>query len=235
MMWLENLKIRPVAAARGVARSLKGLLVAGPVALLALGAGALGVPALAQAPHAAQSSPEIDRAVAALRDISTLRASFVQTDAGGQRLSGTLLLKRPGKIRFQYQPGVPMLIVSDGRALTIVDKQVNQVQRWPIGKSPMGALLDPKRDVAQYGQVVRTGDPALLAVAVRDRSHPEYGVTTLFLTRKAGAPGGLELAGWDTLDAQNRLTAIRLSGHQYGMPLGDEQFRYLDTSVRPHK
>jgi outer membrane lipoprotein-sorting protein len=56
--------------------------------------------------------------VAALRAISTMRADFVQTDRNGQRLTGTLTLQRPGKIRFQYQPGVPLLIVSDGAALT---------------------------------------------------------------------------------------------------------------------
>ncbi|MFN5822052.1 MAG: outer membrane lipoprotein carrier protein LolA [Novosphingobium sp.] len=45
-----------------------------------------------------------------------MRADFVQADANGQRVKGVLTLKRPGRIRFQYEKGVPMLIVSDGSA-----------------------------------------------------------------------------------------------------------------------
>jgi outer membrane lipoprotein-sorting protein len=49
------------------------------------------------------------------------------------------------------------------------------------------------------------------------------------------APGGLELLGWQTLDAQNRRTTVRLSNHQYGLGLSDDLFRYLDVRARPHK
>jgi outer membrane lipoprotein-sorting protein len=101
---------------------------------------------------AADPAATINQAVAALRGIETMRANFVQrSDATGQQVTGVLSLKRPGKIRFQYQAGYPVLIISDGKALTVVDSEVKQTQRWPIGKSPMGALLNPTRDVAQYG------------------------------------------------------------------------------------
>src|SRR3546814_1538988 len=63
-------------------------------------------------------------------------ADFAQTDRNGQTLTGRLTIKQPGKIRFQYQKGVPLLIVGDGKALTMIDYEVRQVQRWPIGNSP---------------------------------------------------------------------------------------------------
>ena len=96
-------------------------------ASLALGTGtvfSLSAPVSAQA-----GSSQLAQAVAALRGISTMRADFTQTDRTGQRVSGVMTLKRPGKIRFQYQKGVPLLIVSDGKALTMVDYEVRQVQR----------------------------------------------------------------------------------------------------------
>src|SRR5204862_5534723 len=119
-------------------------------------AASLAVGAFAVTPLAAQTAPnpQLARAVAALRGISTMTADFVQTDRLGQSLSGQLTLKRPGKIRFQYQKGVPLLIVSDGKALTMVDYQVRQVQRWPISNSPLGALLDPGRDVSKFGKLI---------------------------------------------------------------------------------
>lgn len=181
-------------------------------------------PAAAPAPAAS----DLDRAVAALRGISTLRADFTQTDRNGQRLTGVLTLKRPGRIRFQYQRGVPLLIVSDGRALTLVDYEVKQVQRWPISNSPLGALLDPRRDVARYGTLEPVTNPDVVRVRVKDKAHPEYGTITLIFLRNAAAPGGLQLTHWVALDSQNAMTRIDLADHQYGLAVPDNTFRFND-------
>jgi len=200
----------------------------------------VSTPALAEKPAAKVEAPtavapELAEAVTALRAITTMRADFTQTDRVGQRVSGVLTLKRPGRIRFQYAKGVPMLIVGDGRALTFVDTEIKQMQRWPIGNSPLGALLDPNRDVTRFGRLQPTADRSIVSIEVRDRSHPEYGAINLIFLRKPGAPGGMELTAWVALDSQNQRTTIRLANQQYGMPLDDAQFRVLDTSVRPHK
>jgi len=179
-------------------------------------------------PAAAQAENDLDRAVGALRAITTMEADFQQTDRNGQRAAGKLTIKRPGRIRFQYQPGVPMLIVGDGKALTLVDYEVKQVQRWPIGNSPLGALLDPTRDVKRFGTLQPAVDPNIVSIEVRDSKHPEYGVITLIFQRKAGAPSGLELVSWVALDSQNRRTTIRLANQRYGMDVPDSLFRYVD-------
>jgi outer membrane lipoprotein-sorting protein len=216
----------------------KGLPALGAAALI-LGCGlAPMLQAHARAPVSATvANPpaELTQAIAALRDIATLQADFTQTSANGQRLTGVLTLKRPGRIRFQYAPGVPMLIIADGHALTMIDSQVNQLQRWPITNSPLGALLDPGRDVSRFGTLQPMLDPNVIGVDVRDPKHPEYGALTLVFARKASAPGGLELTGWVATDSQNSRTVIRLAHHRYGIPAPDELFRYLDTRGRPHK
>jgi len=194
---------------------------------------ALVVSAVAPSTAPAQVQAQADQgdlaqAVAALRAISTMRADFVQTDRGGKRVRGVLTLKRPGRIRFQYEKGVPILVVSDGKALTFVDYSVRQVQRWPISNSPLGALLDPRRDVMKYGKLVSIENRNVVGVEVRDKAHPEYGVITLLFVRKASAPGGLELSSWASLDSQNNRTVISLSNQQYGMAVPDNTFRYND-------
>lgn len=204
-------------------RTAGAAALAAPVVSIAL----VSAPAVSQ-PATSRQTGTLDQAVAALRGISTLRADFIQTDRNGQRVSGVLTLKNPGRIRFQYQRGVPLLIVSDGKALTMVDYEVRQVQRWPIRNSPLGALLDPNRDVSRYGTLQPTADPGVVSIEVRDRSHPEYGVITLVFVRKAAAPGGLELASWVALDSQNKRTTIRLSNHQYGGAVADSAFRFND-------
>ena len=204
------------------------------VALSAMALAAVGTVA---APLAAQNAPapaspvpasDVDRAVSALRAITTMRASFVQTDRSGQSLSGVMTMKRPGKIRFQYERGVPLLIVSDGRALTLIDYEVRQVQRWPIRNSPLGALLDPNKDVARFARLIPTNHPSVVSIEVRDTRHPEYGTITLIFIRKASAPGGLELDSWVALDSQNKRTTVRLSGQQYGIEVPENTFRWND-------
>ncbi|OCC24108.1 cell envelope biogenesis protein LolA [Croceicoccus estronivorus] len=179
-------------------------------------------------PAQAAQSPDLERAVTALRAISTMRANFVQTDRSGQSISGVLTLKRPGKIRFEYEKSVPMLIVGDGHALTLIDYEVNQVQRWPIKNSPLGALLDPARDVSRYGKLIPTGNPNVISIEVRDSKHPEYGIITLVFIQDSAAPGGMELVSWVALDSQNKRTTIRLSNQRYGMAIDNSTFTFRD-------
>lgn len=180
---------------------------------------------LAAAPAAAQN--DLSAVQAYLRGVSTMTADFTQTDRAGKVLTGRLTWQQPGRIRFQYQQGVPLLIVAEGGALTFVDYQVRQVQRWPIRNSPLGVLLDPSRDLSRYGKVV-AGDPRLLTVEARDPRRPEYGRITLVFARDAGGPGGLNLQGWVALDSQNNRTTVRLSNQRYGVPVAADAFRWTD-------
>lgn len=227
---MKSANLMTIRHASLAGRLALGLLVAGPAAL-----SLAPVPALAQA-HAGVAQAGVAQAAEALRAITTLRADFIQrSETSGQQVSGVLSLKRGGKIRFAYQRGYPVSIISDGHALSIIDSEVNHTQRWPIGNSPLGALLNPAKDVTQYGTVLPALDPRVVAIRVEDRGHPEYGVMILTFVHKPSAPGGLELEGWQTQDAQNRRTTIRLSGHQYGVPVSDDLFRYIDSRARPHK
>lgn len=187
---------------------------------------ALSAALVAAAPAAAQRN-DLAAVQAHLRGLTTMTADFSQTDRKGQVLTGKLTLKQPGRIRFQYGQGVPLLIVAEGGALTFIDYQVRQVQRWPIRNSPLGVLLDPRRDLSRFAKLV-PGDPRLVTVEARDPRHPEYGRITLVLARDPGAPAGLTLQGWVALDAQGNRTTVRLSNQRYGVPVGDEAFRWDD-------
>lgn len=202
------------------------------------GAVTLAVPAVmltSMAPVAAAQS-EMNSAIAAIRSISTLKADFTQTDRQGHTVTGVLTLKRPGKIRFQYQKDVQLLVVSNGKSLTMVDYEVNQVQRWPIKDSPLGALLDPDRNIAKYGKLIPTGNPDVISMEVRDPKRPEYGVITMIFIRNGAAPGGWQLTNWVALDSQNNRTTVRLKNHRYGLSVSDKSFTFDDprkSSRRP--
>ncbi|WP_167956226.1 LolA family protein [Sphingomonas jejuensis] len=184
--------------------------------------------AIVAAQPATAQTTDIARVQQHLRALDSMVADFSQTDRQGRVLTGTMTLKRPGRIRFQYEEGVPLLIVSDGRALTLIDYQVKQVQRWPIGNSPLSVLLDPSRDITRYARLRPTGDPRILSVEARDPRRPEYGVITLAFLRDASAPAGLRLQGWVALDSQGNRTTIRLSNQRFNVPVADSAFRWTD-------
>jgi outer membrane lipoprotein-sorting protein len=203
--------------------------------LLGLGAGALALglaPApflpIAPAPLAAQPADALDAVVGALRAITTMRADFTQIDREGKVATGVMILKRPGKIRFDYGKDANFLVVSNGKALYVVDYEVNQVERWPIGNSPLGALFDPTRDVKRYGKLVPTDNKDVISVEVRDPKKPEFGMINLIFVRNAAAPGGWQLTHWVALDAQNHRTRVQLTNHRYGLPVDDSTFTFRD-------
>jgi chaperone LolA len=189
---------------------------------LALAAAPLALAAVA-APAAAQTG--LAQVQAHLRAVETMTAGFSQTDRRGQTLSGTMSIKRPGRIRFDYGRGADMLIVGDGRALIFHDASVNQTSRWPINDSPLSVLLNPNQDMSRFSRVTRD-DAQVLMVEARDPRRREFGTITIAFAKVASAPAGLILQGWTALDAQNNRTTVRLSGQRFNVPVADSLFRF---------
>jgi outer membrane lipoprotein-sorting protein len=194
-----------------------------------LGAMLAPVALLMAMPSSAQSqSDKMARVVTHMKAVGTMTASFTQTDRNGGTLAGKLLLKRPGHVRFEYQKDVPLLIVADGKALTMVDYEVRQVQRWPIRNSPLAALLDPGQDLARFGKVVPTSTDNVISVEVRDPKRPEFGTITMVFVKQEGAPGGLTLNGWVALDSKNNRTSIRLGNVKFNGNIPNSSFTWKD-------
>ena len=180
---------------------------------------------LAAAPALAAPAT-IDDVRASLKATATMTAAFTQTAANGGVLTGRLLLARPGRIRFAYDKA-PLLVVADGKRLSVVDYEVAQVSQWPIRSTPLGVLLDADADLAKYAHVSGQVEGGVL-VEARDTRHPEYGAITLTFTRDPAAPGGLALAGWTSLDAQNNRTAITLNDVRYNVAVPGTSFAFRD-------
>jgi len=168
----------------------------------------------------------IDDVRASLKATTTMTAVFSQTAANGGKLTGKLLLARPGKIRFQYDKA-PLLVVADGKRLSVVDYEVAQVSQWPIKSTPLGVLLDADADLAKFARVSGQTANGVL-VEARDAKHPEYGAITLDFIRDAAAPGGLSLTGWTALDAQNNRTEVALSDIRYNVAVSGSSFGFRD-------
>ena len=181
------------------------------------------------APAAAAQSPDMALLKAHITSVQTMTADFTQTDARGRSASGTLQLKRPGKVRFQYGSG-DLLLVADGRNLYILDYQVGQKSSLPLGRTPLGVLLSGSPDLKGRAQIVPSNDPRIVSVRARDPS--QYGSLTLVFLRSASAPGGLQLYGWTAIDAQNRRTTVKLSNVRYNVAVPESAFTFADPKKR---
>ena len=196
-----------------------------PLALAA--APALAAVGLTATPAYAQEAT-LAQVQAHLKAVKSMTADFTQTDRAGKTLSGTLTLKQPGKVRFQYEKGVPLLLVADGKSLWWIDYQVKQVSRWGIGQSPLGVLLDPSKDLSRIAKIVPSGDDRIVMVEARDPKHPEFGRISLAFAKNPSAPAGLMLQGWVALDSQNNRTTVRLDNQRYNVAVPDNAFRWND-------
>ena len=181
--------------------------------------------------HAQAAPAGLAQVQAHLRAVDTMTAGFTQSDRRGRTLSGRLTIRRPGHVRFDYGGGANMLIVGDGRALTFIDYDVGQRQRWPINDSPLSVLLNPEQDISRFARVVQN-DARVLMIEARDARRREFGTITIAFAKVPSAPAGLMLQGWNTRDAQNNLTTVRLSNQRFNVPVADAAFRYREPTRR---
>jgi outer membrane lipoprotein-sorting protein len=186
----------------------------------------------ASSPAVAATLPEVQRALTAT---SSMSADFVQTAADGRQARGTMLLKRPGRIRFDYGKGATYLVVSNGQRLSFVDYKVAQVSEWPIRSTPLGVLLDPSADLARVARIVPDAEnpmPGKVAVLAQDPKRADLGRILFFLEPDSSAPGGLRLTGWRVTDAQSNLTVVELSNIRFGATVPESAFTFRDPRVR---
>ena len=185
----------------------------------------------APAPAAKQQSM-LDRVETHLAQSSSMTANFTQTDGKGRSIGGTLSMKRPGKVRFDYGKQANMLMVGDGRELHFIDYEVGQKSTWKIKESPLAVLLDNKPNLDRIARIVPTEDDRVVIVRARDARRPEFGTLILAFTKTSSAPGGLQLAGWTAIDAQNKRTQIQLSNQRYNVSVPDARFTYVEPTKR---
>ena len=185
----------------------------------------IAIIASAQPAAAADTSADLARVHQHITSVDTMTADFVQTDARGRSAAGTLQLKRPGRVRFQYGSG-DLLLVADGKRLWFLDYQVGQKNSWALDKTPLGMLLSDNPDVKKIGRIIPNDDKRILVVRTRSSGIIGTGTLVLAFLRSPAAPGGLQLYGWTAIDAQNKKTTVRLSNVRYNVSVPDSAFTF---------
>ncbi|MBU8537038.1 LolA family protein [Falsiroseomonas tokyonensis] len=183
-------------------------------------------PALSRPGH---SQGAIDRAAlgrveAYLNSLRTLRARFLQVAQNGASAQGTALISRPGRMRFDYDPPEPLLLVASGGQVLMYDRELRQPTAVPASSTPLGLLLTPEIRLSGNITVVGTErSGGFLRVALHRTGARAEGLLTLSF---AEAP--MELRQWTVLDAQGRETRVTLYEVETGIPLENRLFDFND-------
>ena len=165
---------------------------------------------------------ELRRVEDYLNGLKTLQARFIQVSQRGQVAEGDLYLQRPGRVRFEYDPPVPILIVSSGLVLYYFDKELEQTTQVFVRATPVGILVREKlsfsEDVTVSHFVKRAG---AIRITMQRTGDPDEGAITLVFSDRP-----LRLRQWVVLDAQGRQTSVTLTNVRTGLPLDPKLFRF---------
>ncbi len=119
-----------------------------------------------------------------LTNLKFLKANFLQVNADGSESSGSILMKRPGRMRFEYdKPDNTLVLVAAG-ALAIFDPKGDQEpMTYPVRNNPISLLLNSEIDLINSGIVsnyTETSEEAV--VVIRDPKIPESGSVELLFS-----------------------------------------------------
>lgn len=182
----------------------------------------LALAAVAALPVAAaepmQLSPEQEAQVNAISDylnsFKTLQGEFTQISPKGNMSQGVFYISKPGKMRFEYAPPNPFLIVSDGTWLTIKNVKKEKGDQFPLSQTPLRLVLGNKVDIAKDTKILEFQDQdGLVSVTVEDKKNTlGSGQLTLVYdsARKA-------LQQWIVTDGKGRKTTVTLENLQAGI------------------
>ncbi|WP_438959391.1 LolA family protein [Nereida sp.] len=176
---------------------------------------ALGVPV------SAAQKLSLDQISGYLNDMTTARGEFTQINADQTISTGIIYIKRPGRIRFEYNPPEQTLVMAGGSQVAIFDgKSANNPDQYPLRRTPLNLLLERNVDLARRDMVVgHEFDGTATFVRAQDPENPQYGSIQLVFTDSP-----TQLRQWIITDEIGSETTVILGQLETGIALGARLF-----------
>lgn len=203
---------RPAPPARRAFRLLAAAALAGALAG--------GEPAIAATGTVARDDPDLARVETYLDRIDTLQTRFMQVGPDGRTSSGTLYLDRPDKLRVDYDPPTPALLVAEQGWITYYDRELRQAEHLRVAETPAAVLLRPSMNFGADVRVTALDKaPGLVRITLESAKEPEAGAITLIFDDTP-----FELRQWIVRDPQGLETRVALDDLKKGLPLDPDLF-----------
>ena len=162
-----------------------------------------------------------------LNDIASMRARFVQVSSNGAYAEGEVFIRRPGRMRFEYDPPHPVLLIADGTSLLYYDKELKQSSFIPLWETPLWFLI---RQTVEISDEIEVSDiieaDGTLRMTLREKGGGEQGAVTLVFSDRP-----FVLRKWEVVDAQGITTQVALINPDFDVEVDDAVFDYSDLDV----
>lgn len=159
-----------------------------------------------------------------LNQLQTAEAGFTQINGDGTLSTGTVYIKRPGRIRFEYNPPEKSLVVGQGGVIAVFDPRSNTgPEKMQMNLTPLGLILRENVDLSRERMVTnQTSDGTTTTITAQDPDHPEYGNIQLVFTANP-----VELRQWIVTDDLGQQTTVIMNDLVAGGSISDLKFNLV--------
>src|ERR1700722_7657419 len=179
-----------------------------------------------QPPHArridftAEQQAALDKVSAWLNSVHTLKSGFIQPEPDGQLDQGEFLLAKPGKLRFEFNPPNPTLIVATGGKIYVQNSRLNTVDSYNVSDVPLDLLLNDTVNLKANSAItgIDIQDDQLVVHARTSTNRQQGNITLVFSYPQ------IELRQWTVKDNQGGTTMVALQNPEVGATIDDSLF-----------
>jgi outer membrane lipoprotein-sorting protein len=201
-------KSRDILEAKRVALMNATAMAPAAAAAAVVGGKSSGIWRIAGAPTLdASQRTLVDKANNYLTGLNTLVGNFVQVGPDGSRSEGQFYLQKPGRVRFEYNPPNPTLLIADGSQVAVRDRKLATQDLYPLSQTPLRFLVADRIDLMKDTSVIGASADDTFATIVIEERQVLGGTHRLMLLFGAR---DFQLRQWTITDPQGYDTTVAL-------------------------
>jgi len=145
--------------------------------------------------------------------LTTMKGEFTQVSPKGNVSAGIFYISKPGKMRFEYAPPNPFIIVSDGRWVTVKNNAKNKADQYPLSATPLNLMLAKDVDLLKEAKILGVEEKSgVFWVTLESRDSLVPGQLVLVYD-----PDSSALQQWIVVDGQGRKTTVNIAKLEPGV------------------
>lgn len=162
-----------------------------------------------------------------LNQLQTAQGGFTQINQDGSLSTGQIYIKRPGRIRFEYNPPAQSLVLASAGTVAIFDPRSNTgPEQYPLSRTPLSIILAENVDLERARMVTNVvSDDATTTVTAQDPDNPGYGSIQMVFTANP-----VELRQWIVTDDLGAETTVILNDLESGVNISSVLFNITEET-----
>ena len=155
-----------------------------------------------------------------LNGITTLHARFVQISSNGALAEGALYVERPGRMRFEYDPPHPVVMIANGFSFLYYDRELQEATFLPMWETPLWFFVREDVNLSRDATILKVQrEPGIVSITVAQKDKEDLGAITLVFNSLP-----MRLLRWSIDDAQGLTTQVSLLDIDRGIKIDDGLF-----------